>query len=416
MNTSLRCFNSTTPPPPPTTLTKGELWQFNMPTSKNYGAYFPLLFFRQFRFDITSFLAHSVYQHFTVTHFYQPPFGGDDLVPMIQHVRTADFGYNLRFQTHNWCTEVYMQLNGEKHPSDYQLPHWPHLWTYFGYQYESKINWNEQNTLNLLKERISTLQPNLIIVDFQVDLLKWQCFQETLHTAQNEGTIIWLCCHKQQSVRPKISNNIVDISANTSIEGDVYFKAHIHSFAYHDSKPKQVAFELIKQPKIRRSKYEKKVEEIKQRTLSGEPETKIAGDLKISIYTLRQIKRQFKIRKNMPVKAKRRQGLDAKIMRLCKDIYDSLLPSRNQNSADRQKAPTNDHVTPKFAKLPMAPPSKERIKEIASKLKVAPSYVKKRIDIYIEQQNREQQNSNAEPVKPEPDEVASKGQSLPEKE
>ncbi len=384
----------------PTNSTSGEIWQLNMPGNKNHGAYFPLLLFRHFRFEITSFLVHSVYEHFTIAHFYQPQFGTDDLAQMIKVIQDADFGYDPKSRINNGVVELQMQLNGITGPQDNSAPKAQHQVTYFGYQFDSKISREEQNTLDLMNARISALRPSLIILDIKADLLNNSCLQQILLDAQNAGSMIWFCCHDKLSAFPLITTKNINVSANVSIEGDVFFKAQIHSLPNGFFWPSQIAFGLIKQPMIPRSKYVQHIGLIRYQASLGASEKTIAESLQISIYTLRQLKRQFKIRKNLPLKVKRRQGLDAKILRLYSKLESSFLYGQNTHITPEQEKSPIKKLLSRFPKSPYVPPMQCQIKEIAAKLKLAPSYVKKRLYILQERLCKEYLNSNSEPEKP----------------
>jgi len=91
-------------------LLPNELWQLNMPEDKKLGAYFPLLFFRKIRFGLTEYLRKSVYNKFSVAHFYQPNFGNDDLANMVKLSQQPNFGYDLKFQMKGGVRELQMNL------------------------------------------------------------------------------------------------------------------------------------------------------------------------------------------------------------------------------------------------------------------------------------------------------------------
>lgn len=412
MELNWRNFAIDTPPayamPPDST--PGKIWQLHLSENQTYGVYFPLLLFRYFRFEITKLLMSSVHKLFTVAHFYQPQRGTDNLDQMIQLIQKTGFGDPPVSRVKNGVKEIQMQIKGLPDPQNNFPLTAQHQWMYFGYQFNSKIRWQKQNDLDIFKETISALRTCLIIIDIQVDFSKNSNLKNILLDAQKNGSMIWVCYHDKIPSFPLSSTTNIDISSYANPDGNIFFKAKIDSSSNSFSFPKYITVQLEKEPITPHGKYGDIIPKVKQLTACGKTEQEIALECNIrKIYTLRQIKRENNIRKNKPVKTKRRQGLDAQIWQMYKEYKEAYIHAQNtQQLPDTEKSPL-EKLHDSFVKLPWVELTQPQIIEIAHKLKVAPSYIKKRLLILIERDYMKSRESHSDPVEPESEAVSRKG-------
>jgi hypothetical protein len=364
----------------PKRLLPGEFWFFRFLETESKAAYFPgLLFHYLWEYNQIKFnLLQSAYQCFIVLHLYQSRTKINDLVNIFQATpRVAELKYHL--------------LSNTESPEKYDF-----RGNYFCYEIDWQIKWPDSDIFLQLKNLLASYRPALLIIDINASLSENTDLQQLTQAAQKDGTMVWFCCHEGRTPSPSfpfVAARNIDVFAGTDEDNVTHFKLKMRAFNGGQPYLKQISLPLLTIEVD--SKYSERVDKIKELTVRGCSEKEIAEELNITIYTLRQIKRQYKIRKNQPLKKKRRQGMDQKIMQMHNKMQKTIFYGDQKGSASKQdKTPLG-----KFLSLfsgRQYPPSKGEIKEIAKKLKVAPSYVNKRLEILMERELEKQRKHNQE--------------------
>lgn len=331
----------------------GKLWLIQI-SQRKHSIFLPKILLSYLWKQNRAVLVQSIFQNLSVVHFYQPSEKGHTLEQIFQV--PSDIGLKYHFPPKK--TQSNNPTGGLRQT----------IGDYYCYDIPANISWSKANILAWLENSITQSKPGLVIIDINVDLMENDHLQKTIKTLFSQGVMVWFCSPSEASRFPLVTDCNIEVTGVLDGAGDIFFKAKINSSNRFLFQSNQI---MLTQHKLVEPQGEdaKNIESIRQMEAAKTPDKIMADKLGVNINTIRQIKKKNKIRTNLPLKNKRRQGLNKKVEKL----YDKM--QKKDYPVVRISSP-GSHPNPFW-------PNEKQIKEIAVKVGRAPSYVKKTLKIML---------------------------------